>query len=480
MKAIEFDNVRKTLGGKAVLDGLSFSVEKGEIFAILGPSGTGKSVTLKHVVGLMEPDSGSIHVAAGRIGYLFQSGALLAWLTVAENGDVRELRAASIEGEREGFGTFSLKDARWSPTEMTAREAKVTVDGRVWTVSGSIPGKVVGKADPGEMTDAFEAETALAADGTITFKGRCGGAAFADGEFLFRGTAKWSDLLATLSAEAELPAARIEQPLSMAFFGLAGFFTGRCAASGDFALMRNPRFRGTWKFSGEMTAMDGAVKCSGVEAAIDPETMVFRFARLVHPSFSATDGLFELTGAERSLKTIAFTCGGGRWDWRSVEEEGLSFAVTGIDAAALHPALKGAFSTPLSGTVLLNKEGDSILSADLHAEAEGELQLESLEPFRYLPEKGVNPEVFECAAALGRRFLFDRLTLSLRRHGETGKRLLHITAAGRPAEAIPFVPTETGFRRTRAGETGFFGRCELGGDYLLPAEAPEPQTATPR
>ena len=384
---------------------------------------------------------------------------------------MRELRAASVEGEREGFGAFSLKDARWSPTEMTAREAKVTVGGRVWTVSGSIPGKVVGKAAPGEMTDAFEAETGLDPDGTITFKGRCGGAAFADGEFLFRGTAKRGDLLATLSAEAELPAARIEQPLSMAFFGLGdGLFTGRCAASGDFALMRKPRFRGTWKFSGEMTTADGTAKYSGVEAEIDPETTVLRVARLVHPSFSITDGVIEWTGRGRA---VAFTRGGGRW----VGEDSERFTVTGIDAAALHPALKGAFSTPLSGTVELNdgEGGNAILSADLRAEAEGELRLESLEPFRYLPEKGVNPEVFECAAALGRRFLFDRLTLSLRRHGEPGKLLLHITAAGRPAEAIPFVPTETGFRRTRSGETGFFGRCELGGDYLLPAiEAPEP------
>jgi len=117
MKAIEFDNVRKTLGGKAVLDGLSFSVEKGEIFAILGPSGTGKSVTLKHVVGLMEPDSGSIHVAAGRIGYLFQSGALLAWLTVAENvalplRETTRLKEAEIDARvRDALSSVGLLDA---------------------------------------------------------------------------------------------------------------------------------------------------------------------------------------------------------------------------------------------------------------------------------------------------------------------------------------------------------------------------------
>ena len=100
MSLITFENVTKRFNGRAVLDGLSFSVEKGEILAIVGPSGTGKSVMLKHLVRLIEPDAGRIlfdgtdvvscgaaELAAirSRIGYLFQGGALLAWLTVAEN-----------------------------------------------------------------------------------------------------------------------------------------------------------------------------------------------------------------------------------------------------------------------------------------------------------------------------------------------------------------------------------------------------------
>lgn len=85
MKVIEFSNVSKRFDDTVVLDGLSFSVEKGEIFVVIGPSGTGKSVTLKHIVGLVEPDEGSVSVASERIGYLFQSGALLAWMTVWDN-----------------------------------------------------------------------------------------------------------------------------------------------------------------------------------------------------------------------------------------------------------------------------------------------------------------------------------------------------------------------------------------------------------
>lgn len=99
-KIIEFDAVVKRLCGSPVLDGLSFSVKKGEILAIAGPSGTGKSVTLKHMVRLLTPDSGRVIVdgidvaqcderelarVRARIGYLFQGGALLAWMTVREN-----------------------------------------------------------------------------------------------------------------------------------------------------------------------------------------------------------------------------------------------------------------------------------------------------------------------------------------------------------------------------------------------------------
>ena len=100
MPLVAFENVVKKFNGATVLDGLSFSVEAGEIFCIVGPSGTGKSVTLKHIVRLLTPTSGRIlldgtDVAAssgaelmgirGRIGYLFQSGALLAWMTVQDN-----------------------------------------------------------------------------------------------------------------------------------------------------------------------------------------------------------------------------------------------------------------------------------------------------------------------------------------------------------------------------------------------------------
>ena len=97
---IRFEHVTKQLGGRKVLDDLSFEVKKGEVFVIVGPSGTGKSVSLKHMVRLLTPTSGSVWVdgieinaaygsdldaARERFGYLFQGGALLGWMSVEEN-----------------------------------------------------------------------------------------------------------------------------------------------------------------------------------------------------------------------------------------------------------------------------------------------------------------------------------------------------------------------------------------------------------
>lgn len=116
-KAVEFRNVTKRFGEKTVLNGLSFAVEKGEVLAILGPSGTGKSVTLKHIAGLLQPDAGEVAAATSRIGYLFQSGALLAWMTVAENvalplRETTRLKEGEIEAKvRAALESVGLADA---------------------------------------------------------------------------------------------------------------------------------------------------------------------------------------------------------------------------------------------------------------------------------------------------------------------------------------------------------------------------------
>jgi phospholipid/cholesterol/gamma-HCH transport system ATP-binding protein len=97
---IEFIDVYKSFGERQILNGVSFKVRKGETFAILGPSGIGKTVTLTHVVGLLKPDSGHIIVdgeditemterelatVRKKVQLVFQSGALFDSMTVAEN-----------------------------------------------------------------------------------------------------------------------------------------------------------------------------------------------------------------------------------------------------------------------------------------------------------------------------------------------------------------------------------------------------------
>ncbi len=97
---IEFCNVSKAFDERVVLNDVSFHVDRGETCVILGRSGVGKSVTLKHILGFLQPDSGRVLVAGEditdwseqqmaairrRVTMVFQSGALFDSLTVAEN-----------------------------------------------------------------------------------------------------------------------------------------------------------------------------------------------------------------------------------------------------------------------------------------------------------------------------------------------------------------------------------------------------------
>ena len=97
---IEFQDLHKAFGSKRVLEGLSLKIADAETFVIIGYSGTGKSVALKHIVGLLHPDAGDV-IVDGRavstldregltalregIGYVFQFAALFDSMTVAEN-----------------------------------------------------------------------------------------------------------------------------------------------------------------------------------------------------------------------------------------------------------------------------------------------------------------------------------------------------------------------------------------------------------
>jgi phospholipid/cholesterol/gamma-HCH transport system ATP-binding protein len=98
--AVRLDHVSKSFGSRKVIDDLSFDVPAKTGFIILGRSGTGKSVTLRHIIGLLRPDSGRVFVEGEeintldgpalsavrkKIGFLFQNAALFDSISVGEN-----------------------------------------------------------------------------------------------------------------------------------------------------------------------------------------------------------------------------------------------------------------------------------------------------------------------------------------------------------------------------------------------------------
>jgi phospholipid/cholesterol/gamma-HCH transport system ATP-binding protein len=100
MEAIKLEHVTKSFDGRKVLDDVTLEIGEGKAFCLLGRSGTGKSVTLKHIIGLLRPDEGHVLVhgkdvsaLSGRelsdvrrsMGFLFQNAALFDSITVGEN-----------------------------------------------------------------------------------------------------------------------------------------------------------------------------------------------------------------------------------------------------------------------------------------------------------------------------------------------------------------------------------------------------------
>ena len=139
---IELDRVSKALSEKVVLDGLTLTVREGESLVILGGSGTGKSVTLKHMVGLMKPDAGRVRVGGEditdyterelepvrrRYGYCFQGAALLNSLSVFENVALPLREHERLEEEE--LGTRVLEVLRLVGLEDAARKMPAVLSG---------------------------------------------------------------------------------------------------------------------------------------------------------------------------------------------------------------------------------------------------------------------------------------------------------------------------------------------------------------
>jgi phospholipid/cholesterol/gamma-HCH transport system ATP-binding protein len=127
---IEFRNVTKSFGERTILNGVNFKIFEGEVTTIIGLSGTGKSVTLKHIIGLLKPDAGEILYQGkpinqmtrqewngyiGRISYMFQNNALFDSMTVFENVALPLKRTTKL-GRRE---IEAKAMARIQQTELT-------------------------------------------------------------------------------------------------------------------------------------------------------------------------------------------------------------------------------------------------------------------------------------------------------------------------------------------------------------------------
>lgn len=149
---IEIKGLRKKFGEKEVLKGVDLTITQGETLVIVGKSGCGKSVMLKHIVGLLKPDSGTV-VIDGKLvntmtqkelyelrkdfGYLFQSGAIFDSLTVEEN-----VALPLVE----------------SDTRYTTGEIKKRVDEKLELVG--LPG--IGNLKPSELSGGMRKRVALA------------------------------------------------------------------------------------------------------------------------------------------------------------------------------------------------------------------------------------------------------------------------------------------------------------------------------
>jgi phospholipid/cholesterol/gamma-HCH transport system ATP-binding protein len=142
MNAVRFDRVSKAFGSLQVLDDISFEIPAGQAFCLLGRSGTGKSVTLRHIVGLVKPDKGRVLVEerdiamlAGReladvrkhMGFLFQNAALFDSMSVGDNV------------------AFPMRrHTDWSDAEIRARAAKKLADVGLDDAYDKMPGDLSG------------------------------------------------------------------------------------------------------------------------------------------------------------------------------------------------------------------------------------------------------------------------------------------------------------------------------------------------
>ena len=141
---ITFQNVSKAFDSLKVFHDLSLHIAAGQILGVVGPSGSGKTTILKLITGIVAPDEGTVTVADGAVGYVFQEPRLLPWRTALDNvaatlraqGTAKAEARASAAGWLERVGLKGFE--HYHPAELSGGMAQRVAIARAFAVEPRI------------------------------------------------------------------------------------------------------------------------------------------------------------------------------------------------------------------------------------------------------------------------------------------------------------------------------------------------------
>ena len=148
---IELSNIHKAFGSQTVLNGLNLSIPAGKTTAVIGPSGEGKSVMLKHMIGLLTPDQGDVLV----------NGASILGLGRSELNRVRE-KFAMVFQNAALFDSMTVYENVAFPLEEKTSLARAEIDARVATALHEVGLRDVNQKCPDELSGGMKKRVGLA------------------------------------------------------------------------------------------------------------------------------------------------------------------------------------------------------------------------------------------------------------------------------------------------------------------------------
>lgn len=148
---IEFRGVKKAFGERRVLDGVSFEIRRGEVFFIIGTSGAGKSVLLKHVIGLLQPDAGQVLV----------DGVDVTKLGERQLGPIRK-KCAMVFQHSTLFDSMTCTENVALPIAKHERVAPEVAQSRAEALLAEVGVAAFGPRLPSELGDGLQKQVAVA------------------------------------------------------------------------------------------------------------------------------------------------------------------------------------------------------------------------------------------------------------------------------------------------------------------------------